>query len=162
MVGTREDAKRAHDKQRIRHASPFYQCWLPKQLQYKIVVPRQQYESQLKKQWDALGEKKGPDDPYVQTRIGDRGDIFIEIVGKEKKAAGPSKCAWRTWLGVTNSIPRFGIPRSSRQEVRHSLIEYMRKQRCSSGATLKPNLLKFTENRRWLGGGGSSNDQSRG
>ena len=89
-----EDAQRAHvkiDKQRIGTGSPFYQCWLPKQLQYKITIPHQQYESQ-KGQWGALGERKGVDDPYVQARtIGDRGGIFIEIVGKEKKTAGPLK-----------------------------------------------------------------------
>ena len=88
-----EDAKRAHltiDKQHIGFASPCYQCWLPKQLQYKITIPRQQYDSQ-KKQWDALGERKGVDDPYVQARIGDRGVVFIEIVGKEKEMAGPLK-----------------------------------------------------------------------
>ena len=89
-----EDAERAHvtvHKQRIGTASPFYQCWMPKQLQYKITIPLQQYESQ-KGQWDALSEKKGLDDPYVQARtMGDRGGIFIEIVGKEKKATGPLK-----------------------------------------------------------------------
>jgi len=78
------------DKQRMGRASPFYQCWLPKQLQYKIVIPRQQYESQ-KKQWDALGEKMGADDPHVQTRTGERENVSIEIAGKEKKAAGPLK-----------------------------------------------------------------------
>ena len=38
-----------------------------------------------------MGEKKGADDPYVQTRIGDRGVVSIEIVGKEKKATDPLK-----------------------------------------------------------------------
>jgi hypothetical protein len=89
-----EDAQLAHvtiDKQRIESTSRFYQCWVPKQLQYKITIPHQQYESQ-KGQWDALGERKGVDDPYVQARtIGDRGGTFIEIVGKEKKTAGPLK-----------------------------------------------------------------------
>ncbi|KIM39596.1 hypothetical protein M413DRAFT_415587 [Hebeloma cylindrosporum] len=114
-----EDAKRAHaliDKQRIGRASPFYQCWVPKQLQYKIVIPRQQYESQ-KKQWDALGEKKGPNDPYVQTRKGDRGDVFIEIVGKEKKASGPLKVRVESMvagdkLDSTFWHPSFASPRS--------------------------------------------------
>ena len=114
-----EDAKEAHvmiDKQRIGQASPFYQCWLPKQLQYKIVIPRQQYESQ-KKQWNALGEKKDADDPYVQARIGDRGDVFIEIVGKEQKAAGPLKVRVENMiagdkLDSTFWHPSFVSPRS--------------------------------------------------
>lgn len=95
-----EDAKRAHvviDKQRIGCASLFYQSWLPKQLQYKIVIPRQQYESQ-KKQWDALGEKKGPDDPYVQTRIGDRGDIYRNRRKGEEGGRPPqSACGEHGW-----------------------------------------------------------------
>jgi hypothetical protein len=114
-----EDANRAHlliDKQRIGRASPFYQCWLPKQLQYKIVIPRQQCESQ-RKQWGALGEKKGADDPYVQTRIGARGEVFIEIVGKEKKAAGPLKVRVENMIAgdkLDSSFwhPSFTSPRS--------------------------------------------------
>jgi hypothetical protein len=90
-----EDAKLAHltiDKQRIglASASPLYQCRLPKQLQYKITIPHQQFESQ-KQQRDALGEKRGVDDPYVRARTTDGGFVFIEVVGKEKKTAGPLK-----------------------------------------------------------------------
>ncbi|KIM39580.1 hypothetical protein M413DRAFT_415567 [Hebeloma cylindrosporum] len=114
-----EDAKRAHlaiDKQRIGLAPTHYQCWLPKQLQYKITIPRQQYESQ-KKQWDTLGEKKGVNDPYVQARIGDRGAVFIEIVGKEKEMAGPLKVRVENMmagekLGPTFWHPSFASPKS--------------------------------------------------
>ena len=107
-----EDAKRAHltiDKQRIGFASPCYRCWLPKQLQYKITIPRQQYESQ-KKQWDALGERKGVDDPYVQARIGDRGVVFIEIVGKEKEMAGPLKVRVENMIAGEKLDPTFWHP----------------------------------------------------
>jgi RNA recognition motif-containing protein len=107
-----EDAKRAHlaiDKQRIGFATPCYRCWLPKQLQYKITIPRQQYESQ-KKHWDALGERKGVDDPYVQARMGDRGGVFIEIVGKEKETAGPLKVRVENMIAGEKLDPTFWHP----------------------------------------------------
>jgi hypothetical protein len=107
-----EDANQAHltiDKRRMGFASPFYHCWLPKQLQYKITIPRQQYDSQ-KKQWDSLTEKKGADDPYVQVRMGDRGGVFIEIVGKEKKTAGPLKVRVENMIAGDKLDPTFWHP----------------------------------------------------
>jgi len=87
----------------------------PERLQYKIVIPCQQYESQ-KGQCNALGEKKSAEDVYVQTRIGCRGAVFIEVVGEEK-AAGPLKVHVENMiagdkLDSTFWHPSFTSPRS--------------------------------------------------
>jgi hypothetical protein len=74
------------------------------------MIPRQQYESQ-KKQWDALGEKKGVDDPYVQARIvSDQRGVSIEIVGKEKKTAGPLKVRVEGMIAGEKLDPTFWHP----------------------------------------------------
>ncbi|KDR80944.1 hypothetical protein GALMADRAFT_91633 [Galerina marginata CBS 339.88] len=71
--------------------SPRFRAWLPpKPLLYTIKITRQQYEAQ-KKQWDALSEKKPGSDAHVQPRIGERGDVFIQVLGQDKKAAGSLK-----------------------------------------------------------------------
>ena len=147
-----EDAKRAHlliDKQRITRAPPFYQCWLPRQLQYKIAIPRQQYESQ-RKQWGALGEKKGADDPYVQTRIGDRGDVFIEIVGKEKKAAGPLKVRVENMIGGDKLDSTFWHPSFMSPRSRAFFDRIYAEKKVFVWSDFKTYLFRFTENRTRL------------
>ncbi|KAF8194700.1 hypothetical protein BJ912DRAFT_179852 [Pholiota molesta] len=87
---TWEDAKQAHktmDKKRLKSNFPFLRSWLPKLLQYSIKIPRQQYQAQ-KAQWDELSDRTSDRDARVHTSMGDRGDVFIRVVGQDKKAAG--------------------------------------------------------------------------
>ncbi|KJA22746.1 hypothetical protein HYPSUDRAFT_201842 [Hypholoma sublateritium FD-334 SS-4] len=117
-----EDAKRAYDtmdKKRLSSlkAYPVLRCWLPKPLQYSIRIPRQQYEAQ-KKQWDELSEKRPDRDAHVHTKVGDRGDVFIRVLGQDKKAAGSLKVrvegmvAGEKLDSTTHWHPSFDTPRA--------------------------------------------------
>ncbi|KAF8194705.1 hypothetical protein BJ912DRAFT_1141524 [Pholiota molesta] len=114
-----EDAKRAHDtmdKKRLRAMNfPVLRSWLPRPLLYSIKVSRQQYQAQ-KSQWDELSEKKPGRDAHVHTRVGDRGDVFIRVLGQEKKLAGSLKVRVEGMvagekLDATYWHPSFGSPR---------------------------------------------------
>ncbi|KAF9483016.1 hypothetical protein BDN70DRAFT_990656 [Pholiota conissans] len=116
-----EDAKRAHDtmdkKRLLIHNFPLLRSWLPKPLQYSIKIPRQQFQAQ-KSQWDELSEKKPGRDAHVQTKVGDRGDVFIRVLGQDKKAAGSLKVrvegmAAGEKLDATHWHPSFGFPRGN-------------------------------------------------
>jgi len=92
-----EDVKRAHEsvdktKLIIRNGSttPYLRAWHPKPLQYSIRIPSRQYEAQ-KKQWDALSEKASGRDAHIHARTGQYGDVFIRVLGDDKKAAGTLK-----------------------------------------------------------------------
>jgi len=92
-----EDVKRAHDsvdKTKLPTGNgsmtPYLRAWHPKPLQYSIKIPGRQYEAQ-KKQWDALSEKKPGSDVHLNVRIGQYGDVFIQVMGEDKKAAGTLK-----------------------------------------------------------------------
>ena len=92
-----EDLRRAHesiDKKRLPigngSMTPYMRAWHARPLQYAIKIPSPQYEAQ-KKQWDALSEKKPGSDVHIQVRIGQHRDVFIRIMGEDKKAAGSLK-----------------------------------------------------------------------
>ncbi|KAF4611182.1 hypothetical protein D9613_007285 [Agrocybe pediades] len=87
-----EDAKLAHTSVlRMFAGPPKFRPWVPQQpLRYTIKIPRQQYDAQ-KRQWDELSEKKKDVDAYVQAKIGARGDVFVQVLGQDKKAIGTLK-----------------------------------------------------------------------
>jgi len=87
-----EDAKNALNTVRsMPQGQPQFRPWIPpKPLRYSIKISRQQYDAQ-KKQWDELSEKKKDVDAYVQAKEGDRGDIFIQVLGQDRKATGSLK-----------------------------------------------------------------------
>ncbi|KDR80943.1 hypothetical protein GALMADRAFT_241502 [Galerina marginata CBS 339.88] len=72
--------------------TPNFRPWFfpPKPLRHSIAIPREQYEAQ-KGQWDALSEKNPEVDAYIEIKIRSRGDVFIQVVGLDKKAAGSLK-----------------------------------------------------------------------
>ncbi|KAF9485597.1 hypothetical protein BDN70DRAFT_988794 [Pholiota conissans] len=114
-----ENAKQAHDtvdnKRLLTNNFPLLRSWLPKPLQYSIKIPRQQFQAQ-KNQWDELSEKKPGRDAHVQIRVGDRGDVFIRVLGQDKKAAGSLKVRVEGMvagekLDATHWHPSFGFPR---------------------------------------------------
>ncbi|KAF9558349.1 hypothetical protein CPC08DRAFT_819377 [Agrocybe pediades] len=86
-----EDAKSAHTVVLCMSSGPpKFRPWVPQQpLRYTIKIPRQQYDAQ-KRQWDQLSEKKDVD-AYVQAKIGARGDVFVQVLGQDKKAIGALK-----------------------------------------------------------------------
>ena len=108
---TWEDAKRAyesiHDK-RLQN-SPIFRAALPNPLQYTILIPKQQYDAQ-KKQWDSLSEKTPGRDAHVHTRVGNRGDIFIQVQGQDKKAVGSLKVRVEHLVAGERLDPEFWHP----------------------------------------------------
>jgi hypothetical protein len=108
---TWEDAKRAYDSINGKrfHNSPIFRASLPNPLQYTIFIPRQQYEAQ-KKQWDSLSEKTPDRDAYVQTKIGNLGDVFIDVLGQDKKAVGTLKVRVEHMVAGTRLDPEFWHP----------------------------------------------------
>ncbi|KIM35596.1 hypothetical protein M413DRAFT_79263 [Hebeloma cylindrosporum] len=143
---TWENAQAAHatiDKKQIGSGPHLYQCWVPKQLQYKIMIPLQQYESQ-KGQWDALGERKGADDPYVQARTtGDHGRVFIEIVGKEKKTAGPLKVRVENMIAGEKLDLEFWHPSFTSPESKSFFDEIYAKKKVFVRSDFKTRSLKI-------------------
>ncbi|KAF9483012.1 hypothetical protein BDN70DRAFT_828168 [Pholiota conissans] len=114
-----EEAKRAYDTMNKKHLLnknfPLLRCWLPKPLQYSIKIPLQQFQAQ-KSQWDELSEKKPDCDAHVQTKVGDRDDVLIRVLGQDKKATGSLKVRVEGMvagekLDATYWHPSFGFPR---------------------------------------------------
>ena len=108
---TWEDAKRANDSingKRL-HNSPIFRASLPNPLQYTIFIPKQQYEAQ-KKQWDSLSEKMPDRDAHVQTKIGNRGDVSIQVLGQDKKAVGTLKVRVEHMVAGERLDPEFWHP----------------------------------------------------
>ena len=108
---TWEDAKTAYDSINDKrfHNSPLFRASLPDPLQYTIFIPRQQYESQ-KKQWDSLSEKTPDRDAQVQTRMGNRGDVSIQVLGQDKKAVGTLKVRVEHMVAGERLDPEFWHP----------------------------------------------------
>ena len=108
---TWEDAKSAYDSINDKrfYNSPLFRASLPDPLQYTIFIPRQQYESQ-KKQWDSLSEKTPDRDAHVQTRIGNRGDVSIQVLGQDKKAVGTLKVRVEHMVAGERLDPEFWHP----------------------------------------------------
>ena len=108
---TWEDAKSAYDSINDKrfYNSPFFHASLPNPLQYAIFIPKQQYEAQ-KKQWDSLSEKTPDRDAYVQTKIGNRGDISIQVLGQDKKAVGTLKVRVEHMVAGERLDPEFWHP----------------------------------------------------
>ena len=108
---TWEDAKSAYDSINDKrfYNSPYFRASLPNPLQYTIFIPRQQYEAQ-KKQWDSLSEKTPDRDAYVQTKIGNRGDVFIDVRGQDKKAVGTLKVRVEHIVAGERLDPEFWHP----------------------------------------------------
>ena len=108
---TWEDAKSAFDSINDKrfYNSPFFHASLPNPHQYAIFIPKQQYEAQ-KKQWDSLSEKTPDRDAYVQTKIGNRGDISIQVLGQDKKAAGTLKVRVEHMVAGEKLDPEFWHP----------------------------------------------------
>ena len=97
-----------------------------------------------------MGEKKGADDPYVQTRIGDRGDVFIEIVGKEKKAAGPLKVRVENMIGGDKLDSTFWHPSFMSPRSRAFFDRIYAEKKVFVWSDFKTYLFRFTENRTRL------------
>ena len=108
---TWEDAKRAYDSIHDKrfYNSPFFRASLPNPLQYRIFIPRQQYEAQ-KKQWDSLSEKRPDRDAHVQTKIGNHGDVLIHVLGQDKKAVGTLKVRVEHMVAGEKLDPEFWHP----------------------------------------------------
>ena len=108
---TWEDAKNANDSINDKrfHNSPLFRASLPDPLQYTIFIPRQQYEAQ-KKQWDSLSEKTPDRDAHVQTKIGNRGDVSIQVLGQDKKAVGTLKVRVEHMVAGERLDPEFWHP----------------------------------------------------
>ena len=86
-----EDAKRAHDSldgKRLDSNSPKFHSSLPSAMQYKTIIPLQQYEVQ-KGKWDALSESMAGSDAHVQINtVKGRKTVLICVLGEDKKAVG--------------------------------------------------------------------------
>ena len=108
---TWEDAKGAYDSinNKRLHDSPFFHASLPNPLQYTIFISKQQYEAQ-KKQWDSLSEKTPDRDAHVQTKVGNRGDICIHVLGQDKKAVGSLKVRVEHMVAGERLDPEFWHP----------------------------------------------------
>ena len=108
---TWEDAKSAYESINNKrfHNSPIFHASLPNPLEYTIIIPKQQYEAQ-KKQWDSLSEKRPDRDAHVQTKVGDRGDIFIRVLGQDKKAVGSLKVRVEHMVAGERLDPEFWHP----------------------------------------------------
>ncbi|KAF8806819.1 hypothetical protein BYT27DRAFT_7242544 [Phlegmacium glaucopus] len=106
-----EDAKKAYESinDKKLHNSPIFHASLPSPLEYTIIIPKQQYEAQ-KKQWDSLSEKTPDRDAHVQTKVGDRGDIFIRVLGQDKKAVGSLKVRVEHMVAGERLAPEFWHP----------------------------------------------------
>ena len=108
---TSEDAKGAYESindKRLQN-SPIFHASVPNPLQYTIFIPKQQYEAQ-KKQWDSLSEKRPDRDAHVQTRAGNRGDVFIHVLGQDKKAVGSLKVRVEHMVAGQRLDPEFWHP----------------------------------------------------
>ncbi|KAF8194704.1 hypothetical protein BJ912DRAFT_924165 [Pholiota molesta] len=84
-----EDAKHAHaavDTKRLRSNFPRLRAWLPQPVQYSTEIPRQQYQAQ-KAQWDELSKRRQDRGTHVHTSIGEAGDVFVRVLGQDKRAA---------------------------------------------------------------------------
>ena len=106
-----EDAKSAYDSinDKRLHNSPLFHASLPNPLKYTIFIPRQQYEAQ-KKQWDSLSEITPDRDAHVQIGIGKRGDVSINVLGKDKKAVGSLKVRVEHMVAGERLDPEFWHP----------------------------------------------------
>lgn len=106
------DAKSAYESindKRLQYNSPIFHASLPNPLRYTIIIPKQQYEAQ-KKQWNSLSEKTPGSDAHVQTRIGDRGGVFIDVLGQDKKAVGSLKVRVEHMVAGQRLDPEFWHP----------------------------------------------------
>lgn len=105
-----EDAKEAHASVSQMMGGmnrPSYRAWLPpKPLRYTIKIPLQQYEAQ-KRQWDELSKTKAGSDAHVQHKVGSRGDIFIQVLGQDKKAAGSLKVRVESMVSGEKLAPEY-------------------------------------------------------
>ncbi|KAF9554428.1 hypothetical protein CPC08DRAFT_766723 [Agrocybe pediades] len=89
-----EDAQRAHTSiLGVPAGPPKFRFTVSQQpVRYTIKIPRQQYEAQ-KRQWNELSERQREIDAYVDVKFGDRGDVFLRVLGKDKKAISTLKVA---------------------------------------------------------------------
>ena len=108
---TWQDAKKAYESVNDKrlYNSPIFHASLPNPLQYTIIIPKQQFEAQ-KKQWDSLSEKTPDRDAHVQTKIGARGDVFIHVLGQDKKAVGSLKVRVEHMVAGERLDPEFWHP----------------------------------------------------
>ena len=141
---TWEDAKSAYDSINDKrfHNSPIFRASLPNPLQYTIFIPRQQYEAQ-KKQWDSLSEKTPDRDAYVQTKIGNRGDVFIDVLGQDKKAVGTLKVRVEHMVAGTRLDPEFWHPSFSAPNQRVFLNRIYQTKGVYVRADLKTRSLRI-------------------
>ena len=140
---TREDAKCAYDSindKRFQN-SPLFRASLPNPLQYTIFIPRQQYEAQ-KKQWDSLSEKTPDRDAYIQTKIGNRGDVFIDVLGQDKKAVGTLKVRVEHMVAGKRLDPEFWHPSFSAPNQRVFLNRIYQTKGVYMRADLKTRSLR--------------------
>lgn len=105
-----EDAKEGHTSISQLEGGmnrPSFKPWLPpKPLRYTIKIPVQQYEAQ-KRQWDELSTAKVGGDAYVQPRVGSRGDVFIQVLGQDKKAVGQLKVRVESMVAGEKLAPEY-------------------------------------------------------
>jgi hypothetical protein len=141
---TWEDAKSAYDSinDKRLHNSPIFRASLPNPLQYTIFIPRQQYDAQ-KKQWDSLSEKIPERDAYVQTKIGNRGDVFIDVLGQDKKAVGTLKVRVEHLVAGKRLDPEFWHPSFSAPNQRVFLNRIYQTKGVYVKADLKTRSLRI-------------------
>jgi hypothetical protein len=140
---TWKDAKGAYDSinDKRLHNSPLFHASLPNPLQYDILIPRQQYDAQ-KKQWDSLSVKTPDRDAHIQTKIGNRGDVLIQVLGQDKKAVGSLKVRVEHMVAGERLDPEFWHPSFTSPNKRVFLDRIYQTQGVYVRADLKTRSLK--------------------
>lgn len=117
-----QDAKEAHDIMANypsgQSNSATFRYWLPKPNQHITAIPWKQYKAQ-RRQWDDLEARKEGTDAFIRITPGTNdkaGVVFINVVGEDKKAAGPLKVrvenlvAGQKLDSTTHRHPFFAVP----------------------------------------------------